>query len=96
MQRLIVMSSLVAAIACGRGKPADPFAADMKMICAAGDHVATDQATVLALREISGKIKTAEAAGLMAAAMRAGPAERAALVKPALAKAGITRCPLFD
>ncbi|MEZ4399046.1 MAG: hypothetical protein R3B06_03460 [Kofleriaceae bacterium] len=98
MKRLMLMCSLVAAMACGSGEPADPFAADMKMICGAGgrDDVPPEMRTMMAMQEIAEKIKTPEAARLMAAVAQAAPSERAELVKPALAKAGLTRCRLFD
>lgn len=88
--------TLVAAPACT--KP-DPFAADLAMICNAGTGQAgldPRMQQVMALKEIAGKIKTAEAARLMADLVRAAPSERAALLGPALKRAGRSKCAALD
>lgn len=88
----IVVAATVAA--CGGAKD-DPFTADLKMICAAGegrDDLPPEMRNLEALRSIADKIKTAEAARLLSELMRAAPSERPAMIDPVLAKAGIKRC----
>lgn len=97
MRRLLLVSALSLA-ACGGGKPDDPFTADMKMICDAGkggEGLPPELRRVEALRKIAAKVKTAEAARLMASFAQVGPEDKGALLAPALAKAGIKRCALF-
>jgi uncharacterized protein YggE len=90
----------VAAAACSSSKSADdPFTADMKMICAAGqghDDVPPEMRRIEALRSIAAKVKTAEAAKLMAGFGALAPEERAAYMKGALEKAKLTKCALLD
>lgn len=77
----------------------DPFTADMKMICSAGsgrDDLPPDMRKLAAMKQIAESVKTAEAARLVAEAMRAAPSERAELLRPALAKAGLKRCPTLE
>jgi hypothetical protein len=102
--RRLVATALVAAAlattapACS-SKSDDPFTADIKMICNAGrarDDLPPDMRAVTAAREIAEKIKTPEAARLMAAVMQAAPSDKAALMADALAKAGLSRCALLD
>ena len=100
---MIRIAPLVVALAravagCGGGKTDDPFTADMKMICDAGkghDDLPPEMRRLEALRSIAEKVKTAEAARLMASFAQVAPAERGALLAPALTKAGIKRCALF-
>jgi|JI9StandDraft_2_1071091.scaffolds.fasta_scaffold120618_2 hypothetical protein len=98
MMRMLLLVSVLSLAACGGGKQDDPFTADMKMICDAGkghDDVPPELRRIEALRSIAEKVKTAEAARLMASFAQVAPAERGALLAPALAKAGIKRCALF-
>lgn len=84
---------------CGSSASDDPFTADMKMICAAGqgrDDLPPDMRRVAALEEIAAKVKTAEAARFMAGFGALAPAERDAYVKGALEKAKLSRCALLD
>ncbi len=77
----------------------DPFTADMKMICRAGqggDHLPPELRRVEALREIAERIRTPEAARLLATLMQVAPAERGPLVAEALARAGLRRCPFLE
>ena len=94
---------LIAALltACGKsgGAADDPFTADRKMICAAGqgrDDLPPEMRRVEALREIAAKVKTAEAARLMAGFGALAPAERPAYMKAALERAKIAQCRLLD
>lgn len=85
----------VALVACG---PADdPFTADLKMICKAGqdDSLPPEMRQLAGMKEIAGKIKTAEAARLMSEIMQVAPSDRDALLAPALAKAKLKRCPFL-
>lgn len=98
MVRTLMLASALIAAACGGGKTDDPFTADMKMICDAGkghDDVPPEMRRIAALRSIAEKVKTPEAARLMASFAQVAPTERGALLAPALAKAGIKRCALF-
>ncbi len=77
----------------------EPFVADMRMICRAGQSdpgLPPEMRRMQGFREIADKIKTAEAARLMAEVARAAPAEHAALLAPALARAKLSRCPFFE
>ena len=94
----VVFAVLVLA-GCGSKPADDPFTADLKMICNAGANRADlppDMRSLEAAREIAAKIKTPEAARLMAAVMQAAPEEKAALMAGALKKAGIARCPMLE
>ncbi len=98
MVRTLLLVSALTVAACGGGKADDPFTADMKMICDAGkghDDVPPELRRIEALRTIAEKVKTPEAARLMASFAQVAPADRGALLAPALAKAGIKRCALF-
>lgn len=98
MVRTLLLASALIAAACGGGKTDEPFTADMKMICDAGkghDDLPPEMRRIEALRSIAEKVKTPEAARLMASFAQVAPAERGALLAPALAKAGIKRCALF-
>lgn len=98
--------ALVALVALAPGSLAacssssdDPFTADMKMICRAGqgsDHLPPELRRVEALREIAERIRTPEAARLLATLMQVAPAERGPLVAEALARAGLRRCPFLE
>lgn len=97
------VASLVVTIAvslAGCGKDVDPFTADLRMICSAADRhrdLPPDMRTLAAMRDIAGKIKTPEAARLLSALMEAAPAERPAMLAPALERAKLSSCPtLFD
>lgn len=95
--RLLSAVFLLSLAACGSSD--DPFTADMKMICNAGrarPELPPDMRAVEAAREIAAKIKTPEAARLMASVMQAAPSDKRALMAPALSKAGISRCALLD
>ena len=88
---------LLVVTGCSSSKD-DPFTADMKMICNAGSgrsDLPPAMAQMEAMREIASKIRTPEAARLMAAVVQAAPADKAALIAPALAKAKLSRCPLL-
>lgn len=77
----------------------DPFTADMKMICSAGgghDELPPEMRKIAAMQKIAENVKTAEAARLVAAVVQAAPSERAELLQPALAKAGLKRCPTLE
>ena len=90
-----VMSLSVAAGAC---KEDEPFVADMKMICSAGERgreAPPDMQRIEAFRYIAEHIKTPEAARLMVQVGQAAPSEHAAILAPAQQKAKLTRCPLF-
>jgi hypothetical protein len=90
---------LVCALGCGSKAADDPFTADMKMICAAGqgrDDLPPEMRRIEALKEITAKVKTSEAARLMAGLGALAPEERDGYMKDALARAKITRCALLD
>jgi hypothetical protein len=92
---VVVMSLSVAAGAC---KEDEPFVADMKMICKAGEQsrgMDPEMQRVHAFKYIAEHIKTPEAARLIAEVARAAPSDHAALLAPAMQKAKLTRCPLF-
>jgi hypothetical protein len=77
----------------------DPFTADMKMICSAGggrDDLPPEMRKLAAMKQIAENVKTAEAARLVAEVMQAAPSERDELLRPALAKAGLKRCPTLE
>lgn len=98
LARLALVVCAASLAACG-GSKVDPFVADLRMICSAGDahrDLPPDLARVRAMRDMASKIKTPEAARLVASAMELAPADRAALVAPALARAGLSRCPTLE
>lgn len=77
----------------------DPFTADMKMICNAGGDsrdLPREMQTLAALQEIAAKVRTPEAARLMSDMVQAAPSDKAAVLAPALARAGISRCRLLE
>lgn len=97
--RLVATAVLAAALAACGTKADDPFTADIKMICHAGPRdpgMPADMQRAMAFREIAEKIKTPEAARLMAQVIQVAPAEKAALMADALKKAGLSRCPLIE
>ena len=97
MTRLSLLATLaVALVACGGGD--DPFTADMKTICSAGGDpsLPPELRRLEGARTIADKLRTPEAARLMAEVARAAPAERPALIAPALARAKLSRCPFLD
>ena len=86
-------------VVAGCSKSDDPFTADMKMICSAAsgrDDVPPNMRRVAAFRHIAENIKTPEAARLMQQVIQVAPAEKAAVMREALAKAGLKRCPTLD
>jgi hypothetical protein len=93
-------AALVFAAACAKsGATDDPFTADMKMICAAGqgrDDLPPEMRRIEALKEIAAKVKTAEAARLMAGFGELAPADRPAYMKGALERAKIAQCRLLE
>jgi hypothetical protein len=96
-----VAALLLAALSLGACSSSsdDPFTADMKMICNAGrghDDLPPDMRRISAMREIADKIKTPEAARMLAGVAAVAPSEKAAYFRPALDKAGIKRCPFLD
>ncbi len=98
--RSVCLGLLVSAtlVACS-SKSDDPFTADMKMICNAGQSRADlppERRRIEALREIAEKVQTPEAARLMAGVFEVAPSEKAGYMKDALAKAGIKRCALLE
>ncbi len=98
MVRTLLLVTALTVAACGGGKTDDPFTADMKMICDAGkghDDLPPEMRRLEALRSIAGKVKTAEAARLMASFAQVGPGQKGEILAPALAKAGIKHCALF-
>ncbi len=98
--RNVCFALLVAAVATAcSSKSADPFTQDMKMICNAGQSRADlppEMRRIAALKEIAEKVQTPEAARLMAGMVEVAPSEKAAVMKDALAKAGIKRCALIE
>jgi hypothetical protein len=77
----------------------DPFTADLRMICgAAARHqdLPPEMRTLAAMRDIAERIKTPEAARLMAELMQAAPGERAALLAPPLRRAKLSSCPTLE
>ena len=97
MRLLLVPAHL--ALLAGCGGEVDPFTADMRMICSAADahrDLPPDLRRMKAMRTIAEKIKTPEAARLMADVIRAAPAERPAMLAPALARAKLSRCPTLE
>lgn len=96
LRALAVVLSLSAVAACGDSD--DPFTADMKTICSAGqdDSLPPDMRRLAGLKEIADKLKTAEAARLMSAYMQAHPSEREEILRPALAKAKLRRCRFLE
>ncbi len=71
----------------------------MRMICAAAEahgELPPEMRALAAMREIASKIRTPEAARLMSALIEAAPADRAAMLAPALARAKLDRCPTLD
>ena len=101
-RRLLAASLLGLALlaAAGGCKSDDPFTADMKMICAAGGdgdaNLPPQLRKLAAMKEIAGKIKSPEAARLMARVIQVAPEEKAGLVREALAKAGLSRCAFLE
>lgn len=98
MKLRLAACALVLAAACS-SKTDDPFTADVKMICGAGqgrDDLPPDLRRMQAFREIADKIRTPEAARLMAAVGQAAPGDKRAIMAPALEKAGVKRCPFLD
>jgi hypothetical protein len=92
------LAAPLAAAGCGGGTT-DPFTADLRMICSAADRhrgEPPELRTVSSMRDIADKIKTPEAARLMVTLMEAAPAERAALLAPALERAKLSRCPTLE
>ncbi len=92
------MLVVLALAGCSSSKD-DPFTADMKMICNAGgasQGTPREMQTVAALQEIAAKVKTPDAARLMVEVVRAAPSDKAALLAPALSRAGISRCRLLE
>lgn len=92
---LAVSLALVALAACGGD---DPFTADMKTICNAGQDpsLPPDMRRLAGLKEIGDKLKTPEAARLMSAYMQAHPSEREQILRPALDKAKLRRCRFLE
>jgi hypothetical protein len=95
MTRLALAAALLLA-ACGSSD--DPFTADMKTICnASGDpSLPPDLQRMSAMKQIAAKVKTPEAARLLSSVIQAAPADRAALLEPALAKAKLSRCRFLE
>ncbi len=98
---LVTACGLMAAAACGKSGSAadDPFTADMKMICAAGqgrDDLPPEMRRIEALKEIAAKVKTAEAARLMAGFGELAPADRPAYMQGALERAKLAQCRLLE
>lgn len=93
----LLASILCATAACG-GASDDPVTADLKRLCAIRPDPSAppDMARALALRTIADKIKTPEVARLLRDAMQAAPSDRPGIIEPALAKAGIKRCPVLQ
>jgi hypothetical protein len=93
----LLLSGLAALALVACGPSDDPFTADMKMICKAGqdENLPPEMRQLAGMKEIAGKIKTAEAARLMSELMQAAPADRDQLLEPALAKAKLKRCPFL-
>jgi hypothetical protein len=99
MMRVCVTLALFVVASCGSSKADDPFTADMKMICAAGEghpELPPEMRRMEALRDIAAKVRTPEAARFMAGFGALAPEQRADYVKGALEKAKITHCPLFE
>lgn len=99
MRRVVASVLFVSVVAVGCGGGDDPFTADIKMICGAGgghDELPPEMRALAAMREIVEKIKTPEAARLMRAVIEAAPADKAALMAPAMAKAKLSRCALLE
>ncbi len=89
---------VVAALACSSTSD-DPFTADMKMICNAGrghDELPPDMRRLEAFKEIAAKVKTAEAARLMAGLIEIAPDGKADYLRDAFTRAGIKRCAFLD
>ena len=96
---LVFLAASSTLAACGSKAADDPFTADMKMICAAGqgrDDLPPEMRRLEALKEIAAKVRTPEAARLMAGFGELAPADRPDYVKGALEKAKIQHCALFD
>jgi hypothetical protein len=99
MRAFAVIALLLAAASCGSSTSDDPFTADMKMICAAGQghpELPPEMRRMEALKEIAAKVRTPEAARFMAGFGALAPEDRASYVKGALEKAKIAHCPLFE
>jgi hypothetical protein len=99
MMRALIVGVLGLVAACGSKGADDPFTADMKMICAAGqgrDDLPPEMRRVEAMKEIAAKVKTAEAARFMAGFGELAPADRPAYVKGALDRARLTRCAALE
>ena len=91
--------AVAAPLAAGCGGSTDPFTADMRMICSAADRHADEppeMRTLSAMRDIADKIKTPEAARLLSELVQAAPADRAAMLAPALERAKLSRCPTLE
>jgi len=91
--------ALVAALAGGCGSKEDPFTADIKLICNAGQSrpdLPPPMRRLQAMHEIAGKIRTGEAARLMGEITRARADQRVELMRPAMARAGLAHCPLLE
>lgn len=99
MPRVCAALVLFVVASCGSSKADDPFTADMKMICAAGQghpELPPEMRRLEALKEIAAKVRTPEAARLMAGFGALAPADRPDYMKGALEKAKIAHCPLFE
>jgi hypothetical protein len=94
---LVLAALVVAAAPIGCGGSDDPFTADMKMICGAGEDpsLPPDLARLAAMRDIADRVRSAEAARLVAELIQAAPADRDELLAPALARAKLKRCRFF-
>lgn len=97
--RWMIVGVLSLSVAAGACKEDEPFVADVKMMCGAGDRfgdLPPDLRSVQAARYIAEHVKTPEAARLMSELIQAHPADRAALLAPALKKAKLSRCALLE
>jgi hypothetical protein len=102
MARFAMIAGLSVVAACaksGGGAADDPFTADMKMICAAGqgrDDLPPEMRRIEALKEIAAKVRTPEAARLMAGFGALAPADRPAYMSDALERAKLAQCRLLE